>query len=100
MILGYEEAAWARQFDYHSLPVEPALCDRRCVRAHTVRLLERLPVEAWSREGRHTQSGRYTAEDWLDIYAEHLEKHAGQIERNLTAWRARTGEGAAGPTQA
>ncbi len=100
LILGYQESEWARQFDYHSLPVETAFATVDAVRAHTLRLLERFPAEAWSREGRHTQSGRYTAETWLDIYAEHLEKHAGQIERNLAAWRARTGEGAAGPTLA
>ena len=42
---------------------------------------------AWRREGRHTESGRYTAEDWLLVYSEHLEKHDAQIERNLAAWR-------------
>ena len=44
--------------------------------------------EAWAREGTHTESGRYTAEHWLKTYAEHLEIHARQIERNLEAWRA------------
>ena len=38
--------------------------------------------------GRHSASGRYTAEDWLRIYAEHLENHARQIEANVAAWRA------------
>ena len=42
----------------------------------------------WAKEGRHTESGRYTAEDWLRIYAAHLEGHAQQIERNLEAWTA------------
>jgi hypothetical protein len=46
-----------------------------------------LPEEAWRREARHTASGRYTAEDWLRIYAEHLEIHARQIEANLAAWQ-------------
>jgi len=100
LILGYDEAAWARQLDYHSLPVETALATVAAVRAHTVPLLERFPVEAWSREGRHTQSGRYTAETWLELYAEHLEKHSAQIERNLTAWHAGTGGVAAGPPRA
>jgi hypothetical protein len=38
--------------------------------------------------GRHSESGRYSAEDWLTIYAEHLEGHALQIESNVAAWRA------------
>jgi hypothetical protein len=46
-----------------------------------------MPEGAWARVGRHTESGRYGAEDWLTIYAEHLEVHAAQIEANVTAWR-------------
>jgi hypothetical protein len=38
--------------------------------------------------GHHTESGRYTAEDWLQIYADHLENHARQNEANVTAWNA------------
>ena len=44
----------------------------------------------WTKAGRHTESGPYTAEDWLRIYAAHLEGHARQIERNLAAWKARS----------
>jgi hypothetical protein len=59
------------------------------VRANTTALLRRLPEEAWGRVGRHTQSGRYAAEDWLRIYAAHLEDHSRQIEANVAAWRRR-----------
>jgi hypothetical protein len=37
--------------------------------------------EDWKREGWHTESGRYTAEDWLQIYAAHAHNHAAQIRR-------------------
>ena len=87
-ILGYDQDAWATCLDYHSHPLEPALQTVDAVRANTAALLRRLPEPAWEREGRHTESGRYTAEDWLVIYSEHLEKHAAQIERNLAAWEA------------
>ena len=87
VILGYDQAAWARELDYHSHPPELALATVQAVRAHTLALLRRLPESAWAREGRHTESGRYTAEDWLEIYAKHLEGHSAQIERNLTAWQ-------------
>ena len=59
------------------------------IRAGTHALLRRLPESAWAREGRHSESGRYTAENWLAIYAEHLHGHARQIEDNVKAWRAR-----------
>jgi hypothetical protein len=88
VVLAYEESVWAVTLDYHGHPLEPALDAVRAVRAHTTALLRRLPESAWSREGRHTASGRYTAEDWLTIYAEHLENHARQIEANVSAWQA------------
>jgi DinB superfamily len=91
LIVGYDQARWAQVFDYHSAPMEPALATVEAVRANTAALLKRLPEKAWSVSGRHTESGSYTAEDWLGIYAEHLEKHSGQIERNLAAWRSANG---------
>jgi len=88
-IVGYDQAYWAKAFDYHAAPVEPALATVEAVRANTAALLRRLPEAAWSAAGTHTESGRYTAEDWLDVYAEHLEKHSRQIERNIEAWKNR-----------
>jgi len=35
--------------------------------------------EDWKREGSHTESGRYTVENWLKIYAAHAHNHAAQI---------------------
>ena len=89
LVVGYNEAQWAVTFDYHALPLEPALATVDAVRASTVALLRRLPESAWARVGRHTESGRYGAEDWLQIYAAHLEDHAAQIEANVAAWKAR-----------
>jgi hypothetical protein len=89
LIVGYDQDAWAAVLDYHGQPLESALATVDAVRANTAALLRRLPPEAWLKEGRHTESGRYTAEDWLGIYAEHLEIHARQIESNVAAWRAR-----------
>lgn len=88
VILGYNEAEWARRFEYHSHPLATALTLVEALRADTTALLRRMPEEAWQRVGRHTESGRYAAEDWLKIYAEHLEGHARQIESNVAAWRA------------
>src|SRR5512134_3181523 len=87
-IVGYDQVAWARDFDYHSLPADLALQAVEAVRANTTALLRRLPAAAWSRAGRHTEHGSYSVEDWLAIYADHVHNHASQIERNLLAWRA------------
>jgi hypothetical protein len=88
-IQGYDQAHWARALDYDTLPLEPALATVHAVRANTAALLRRLPESTWSAVGMHTESGRYTADDWLDVYAEHLEKHARQIDRNVEDWKTR-----------
>lgn len=89
LIVGYDEAAWAVVLDYHALSVEPAFAAAEAVRANTVALLRALPDEAWQRAGRHTQSGAFSAEDWLRTYAVHLHDHADQIAANLAAWERR-----------
>jgi hypothetical protein len=86
VVLGYDQDHWARVFDYHSHPLETALQTVDAVRANTVPVLHRLDDAQWAREGRHTESGRYTVVDWLRIYSDHVEKHSRQIERNLEAW--------------
>jgi len=88
LIVGYDQDAWARLFDYHAQPIEESLAATAAARDRTVPLLRRLADADWAKAGRHTESGRYTAEDWLRIYATHLEGHARQIERNVTAWKA------------
>jgi hypothetical protein len=89
LIVGYDQDAWARRFDYHAQPLEDALAATTAARGRTVPLLRRMSEADWAKAGRHTESGAYTAEDWLRIYAAHLEGHASQIERNLAAWNAR-----------
>lgn len=87
VIIGYDQEAWANALDYHAHPLDVALATVDAVRGNTTALLRRVPDDAWQRAGRHTESGRYGAEDWLTIYAEHLEIHARQIESNVAAWR-------------
>jgi hypothetical protein len=88
LIVGYDQEAWARLFDYHAQPLEESLAVAAAARARTVPLLRQMSDPDWTKAGRHTESGPYTAEDWLRIYAAHLEGHARQIERNVEAWKA------------
>jgi hypothetical protein len=85
-IQGYDQDNWARVFAYHELPLEPALAVVEAVRATTTALIRGLPDDAWTRVGTHTESGRYGADDWLQIYADHLEIHSRQIETNVELW--------------
>jgi len=49
------------------------------------RIFERMTEAEWTREGMHSESGRYTVERWLEIYAEHAHNHADQIRRARAA---------------
>jgi hypothetical protein len=86
VIQGYDQEVWARTLNYHSLPLDAALATVDAVRATTAALLRTLTEADWAKRGHHTESGPYGAEIWLQIYADHLENHARQIENNLAAW--------------
>jgi hypothetical protein len=91
VIQGYDQDRWAVVFDYDGQDAALALAQVAAVRAWTAAFIRRLPDEAWSRAGSHTEmpGQPYTATKWLEIYAEHLEVHAAQIRRNVAAWLAR-----------
>ncbi len=81
LVHGYDQEAYARRLRYNERPIEPALDAFRAARATTAQLLDGLSEEDWTRPGWHTESGPYTAETWLKIYAAHAHGHAGQIRR-------------------
>ena len=86
-IIGYDQDEWPRVLNYHNLPLEPALATIEAVRANTVPLLKSLPEAAWSRVGHHTEVGKYSVENWLETYGEHLDIHSRQIARNVEGWK-------------
>lgn len=80
-IRGYDEADYAIKLKYNERDIAPALEAFRSARATTIQLLSIMSDKDWQREGTHTESGRYTAERWLEIYAAHAHNHAAQIRR-------------------
>lgn len=87
-IFGYDPDAWARKFSYHDHPLDAALLTVEAVRANTVPILRRMSDADWASAGTHTESGSYTAEDWLRTYAAHLEQHTLQVQGVISAWKA------------
>ncbi|HEX9376543.1 MAG TPA: DinB family protein [Actinomycetota bacterium] len=81
VIHGYDEEEFARRLHYGSRPVQPSLEAVRAARETTSSLLERLADEDWARTGTHTESGPYSVQTWLEIYARHAHDHAAQIRR-------------------
>lgn len=80
VIHAYDEVQFASRLHYDR-PIEPSLQVLRSVREANASLLEALEPHEWARTGNHTESGRYSVETWLGIYAEHAHDHAGQIRR-------------------
>ena len=81
VIQGYDQDQFATKLYYNERDMAPALEAFRCARETTAQLLGLMTEEDWQREGTHTESGRYTTEDWLEIYAKHAHNHAAQIRR-------------------
>lgn len=80
LIQGYDEPEFARRLHYDR-PMEPSLAVLRAVREASLQLLETLAPEEWDRSGTHSESGPYSVDDWLRIYAGHSHDHADQIRR-------------------
>jgi len=85
VIQGYDQDEFAILLKYNERDTGPALDAFRAARATTAQVLALMSEEDWRREGKHSESGRYTAETWLTIYAEHAHNHAAQIRRLRSA---------------
>jgi hypothetical protein len=85
-IQGYDQEQYARRLHYDR-PIEASLEAFQAARRSTAELLDRMTPADWAREGTHSESGRYTAATWLEIYAEHAHKHAEQIRAARAAAR-------------
>lgn len=79
-IAGYDENEFARRLHYDR-PIGASLDAFEAARRTTAELLDRITDADWAREGTHSESGRYTMDTWLEIYAAHAHNHAGQIRR-------------------
>ncbi len=80
VIEAYDEARFAVMLHYDR-PIEPSLQVLRAVRQASADLLDALEPHEWERAGVHSDSGCYSVETWLVIYARHAHDHADQIRR-------------------
>ena len=81
LIQGYDQDAYAAHLNYNNREIAPALDAFRSARATAAQLFDFMSDEDWLREGTHSESGAYTAQNWLSIYAAHAHNHAAQIRR-------------------
>ena len=79
-IVGYDQEVFARRL-YYDRPIAASLAAFKAARDTTAELLDRLTETEWTREGTHTEHGRYGMDTWLNIYSAHAHDHADQIRR-------------------
>src|SRR5918993_2062885 len=81
LIQGYDQDEFATKLRYNERDMAPALEAFRYARESTMQVIELMTEDDWKRAGTHSESGAYSTEDWLTIYANHAHNHAAQIRR-------------------
>lgn len=80
-IVGYPEDLFRRRLRYDTRPIENSLEAFRLARVTSAEIMDGVSGKDWQRTGRHSESGPYSVETWLEIYAQHAHEHAEQIRR-------------------
>jgi hypothetical protein len=96
-LIGYDQDVWAITFDYHNRSTDLAFGVIDTVRGWTAALLPTLTEEQWEKAGTHSESGAYSATDWLRTYGNHLHEHVDQINANIDAWTNQSQAGKSNP---
>lgn len=86
VVMGYDEAGWARALNYHAQAVEHAVELFRWLRGNTYLLIRDLPPEIWTHTVVHSENGVMTMDDWLEVYTRHVPEHIAQMEHVYQAW--------------
>ena len=88
VIQGYDEPEFARRLHYRQRPIAASLLAVRAARETSASILDHLTEADWHRSGTHSESGAYSMDTWLEIYAAHCHDHADQIRRAVAEARA------------
>ena len=80
LLTSYDEKLWVKNLDYAQRKPKQSLESFRRQRAENYELLKNLPESAYARTGNHTEHGTVTLLRLLEIYAEHVENHARQMQ--------------------
>jgi hypothetical protein len=78
----YDEASWARVYRYQE--ADPAAVERslalfEILRAYTLPLFANATSVEWRHAAFHPERGAITLRNLLELYADHSERHIGQI---------------------
>jgi len=85
----FDQDLWAAHLRYNECDVFDSAAKFRVLRKDMSAVLDSLPMGAFARVGLHPERGAETLGQWVERFAIHVEKHAGQIRRAREAWSRR-----------
>jgi len=88
----YDEAAWAARLDYATRKPAQSLDHFRRLRADNHELLTHLGPETFERVGTHSERGPMTLLQLVEMYADHAESHARQMQTVREAYKQAKGK--------
>ena len=84
-LLAYDENKWAKNLCYDQQSIDDAVTLVTVMRRQLARVLASLPDSAWQRSGMHSESGRKTLLDLVEIENRHLDHHLKFIHAKRAA---------------
>jgi len=87
-IIGYDQDRWAVSGNYRAAAIENSLKSFLALREMNLRFLNGLPESAWQKYGIHSERGRETLRDLVQLTAGHDLNHIGQIKKILSSAQA------------
>jgi DinB superfamily len=83
-IPGYDQERWAETGNYRQARLEDSLRSFLAVREMNLRFLKGLPDSAWSKYGIHSERGRESLRQLVELVAGHDLNHIAQIKKILS----------------
>ena len=86
-IHGFDQDVYATRLQYAKRAIEPSLEALRSAVETTLQIIETMTEADWKRTGEHSDTGPYSAEQWLKGRSTHISGHAGQIQRTRAKYK-------------
>jgi uncharacterized damage-inducible protein DinB len=87
-IVGYDQDRWAVAGNYRTAKIEDSLKTFLAIREANLRYLKGLPESSWNKYGVHSERGRESLRDLVQLTAGHDLNHIGQIKKILSSAQA------------
>lgn len=87
-LVGYDQERWAVAGKYRAAKIEDSLKTFITIREANLRYLKGLPESSWNKYGMHSERGRETLRELVELVAGHDLNHIAQIRRILGSAQA------------